>query len=264
MSVSAMKWAFDQKGVTSTEKLVLLALADHADDAGRCWPSVARMEEMTALSERSIRKAIQTLEEKGALSTDRGVGRGNSSKYILKLDSSVDASTPQKVQDSHLLPDTGKGAPRAEKVHVVPEKVQNLHEKVHHVHPNHQEPSRTVKEPPVIPRAPRGTRLPADWQPSSADRDFARSNGINPDKVAPSFRDYWHGRADKGAVKLDWSATWRNWCRRDAERNPQNRSTDQQSAPPKFKNPFLARQYAEMQRQQDQDDDNPHQPLRLI
>ena len=39
---------------------------------------------------------------------------------------------------------------------------------------------------------------------------------------------------------------------------------DQQSAPPKFKNPFLARQYAEMQRQQDQDDDNPHHPLRLI
>jgi hypothetical protein len=31
------------------------------------------------------------------------------------------------------------------------------------------------------------------------------------------FRDYWHARAGPNAVKLDWAATFRNWCRKAAE-----------------------------------------------
>jgi hypothetical protein len=39
-----------------------------------------------------------------------------------------------------------------------------------------------------------------------------------PDKVrreAAAFRDHWCAKAGKEATKLDWLATWRNWCRKD-------------------------------------------------
>lgn len=64
----------------------------------------------------------------------------------------------------------------------------------------------------------RGSRLPPDWQPNLDDRAYAEGLGLDPTRVAEAFRDFWHAKAGKDAVKLDWSATWRGWCRRDAER----------------------------------------------
>lgn len=35
-----------------------------------------------------------------------------------------------------------------------------------------------------------------------------------------AFIDYWRGVAGQRGVKVDWIATWRNWMRRAAERQP--------------------------------------------
>lgn len=37
---------------------------------------------------------------------------------------------------------------------------------------------------------------------------------------AAKFRDYWVAQPGQKGVKLDWPATWRNWCRRAAEPKP--------------------------------------------
>lgn len=65
-----------------------------------------------------------------------------------------------------------------------------------------------------------GSRLPDDWTPTAEDRAFAEQLGLNPHSIAPSFRDYWHGVAGAKGRKVDWSATWRNWCRKTAESGP--------------------------------------------
>jgi len=39
MSTEASSWAWRQR-LTATQKLVLLALADHADHEGICWPGM--------------------------------------------------------------------------------------------------------------------------------------------------------------------------------------------------------------------------------
>lgn len=64
----------------------------------------------------------------------------------------------------------------------------------------------------------RGSRLAADWGPSKEDATFAMELGLDTKKVADEFKDYWHAKAGAGASKRDWHATWRNWCRRNAER----------------------------------------------
>ncbi len=71
-------------------------------------------------------------------------------------------------------------------------------------------------------RADRGTRLPADWEPSGEERSFAQALGIDPAREAATFRDYWHGKPGAAGRKSNWTATWRNWVRRSSERKQGN------------------------------------------
>lgn len=64
----------------------------------------------------------------------------------------------------------------------------------------------------------RATRLPDDWKPSDLDIAFAKRERPGWDdaqvaRTADAFRDYWRA-APKGS-KLDWSATWRTWVRKE-------------------------------------------------
>ena len=60
----------------------------------------------------------------------------------------------------------------------------------------------------------RGSRLPADWQPSPSEAAFALDRGMPQARLnteAEKFRNYWTAKSGAGATKRDWSATWRNW-----------------------------------------------------
>ncbi len=47
---------------------------------------------------------------------------------------------------------------------------------------------------------------------------YARKLGLDPQRTALDFADYWHAKAGHDARKVDWEATWRRWCRQEAER----------------------------------------------
>ncbi|MFT9115238.1 MAG: hypothetical protein ABF443_14225 [Acetobacter malorum] len=79
--------------------------------------------------------------------------------------------------------------------------------------------SDTPYSPPTPKKTdPRGTRLPEDWEPTDEMRSYALSLNLNPTDVGENFRDYWVSAAGAKARKADWTATWRGWCRREAER----------------------------------------------
>lgn len=61
------------------------------------------------------------------------------------------------------------------------------------------------------PRPANGCRLAPDWQP-----DEPGYEGATPATLA-RFRDHWLAQPGAKGRKADWQATWRNWCRRDAE-----------------------------------------------
>jgi len=72
------------------------------------------------------------------------------------------------------------------------------------------------ESPPLIPQVSRrGSRLPDDWGLSQEDWEFADKLGLNEDTF-DSFCDFWRSKPGQAGCKLDWSATWRNWCRKDA------------------------------------------------
>jgi len=69
--------------VSSTEKLVLLVLADcHNDETGRCFPGLAYLSTVTGLNRRTIQRSIQRLEQAGVICVQRGDGY-QSSTYTL-------------------------------------------------------------------------------------------------------------------------------------------------------------------------------------
>lgn len=78
----------------------------------------------------------------------------------------------------------------------------------------------------------RGERLPSDWMPVKADLEFASSKGLPRPRIeneVERFRNYWVSKPGKAAIKLDWSATWRNWILQSLERAPvRGGGTDEQ------------------------------------
>lgn len=61
-----------------TDKLVLLALADNANEAGECYPSLTNVAIRCEISKRTAIRAIQSLVEAGHVSMRKQIGRNSS------------------------------------------------------------------------------------------------------------------------------------------------------------------------------------------
>lgn len=64
MSIKAMSWVWEQH-LASTTKLVLLALADHADDEGTCWPRINGVAAKCGVSDRTVQRVLQKAQDNG-------------------------------------------------------------------------------------------------------------------------------------------------------------------------------------------------------
>lgn len=71
MSWRATSWAAEQVTGSPITKLVLLKLADNANDEGTCWPSVPLIAEHTELSERTVQQHLGRLESLGLVRIER-------------------------------------------------------------------------------------------------------------------------------------------------------------------------------------------------
>lgn len=88
MSLDAMRAAFALQGISPTDALVLLSLANFADEEWSCFPSKDTLEKMTKLSGRAVTMAIRRLEEAGYVARQqrfRENGSATSNRYTLHL-----------------------------------------------------------------------------------------------------------------------------------------------------------------------------------
>lgn len=93
-----------------------------------------------------------------------------------------------------------------------------------HIHIQDREERETIVSPKKDASAKRGTRLAEDWKPSENERLWAASKGCSEARIAreaEAFRNFWIAKPGQGGVKLDWSATWRNWILNALERRPE-------------------------------------------
>lgn len=86
MSISVMTRVWRESSRQGNELLLLLALADHADDDGVCWPGIALLARKSRNSERHVKRLLVKLEHAGELYVrDRRGGRGRSNRYLLTV-----------------------------------------------------------------------------------------------------------------------------------------------------------------------------------
>jgi hypothetical protein len=76
MSIRVMSQVWDL-ALPAFEKLVLLALADCANDEGECWPSVSTLKRKTGAGERTIQRSIRALETLGIVERVETYGKSN-------------------------------------------------------------------------------------------------------------------------------------------------------------------------------------------
>lgn len=75
----SMVWA---KGPTKpADRLMLLALADNADDCGLAWPGMERLAAKCCVTTNAARRTVRRLEEAGWVSTVTGGGTIDGGKY---------------------------------------------------------------------------------------------------------------------------------------------------------------------------------------
>ena len=81
-------------------------------------------------------------------------------------------------------------------------------------------PPKPKQLPSARPRASaqRGSRLSPDWTLPEDWRQWSLMNFVHASETmiaaeADQFRDFWISKTGHSATKLDWQATWRNWCR---------------------------------------------------
>jgi DNA-binding transcriptional regulator YhcF (GntR family) len=63
MSLTAMVWALKQKVGNPAAKLVLLKIADNANDRGLAWPSISTIAEICEIDKTTVRRHLKRLEE---------------------------------------------------------------------------------------------------------------------------------------------------------------------------------------------------------
>lgn len=184
-----------------SEKLVLLALADCANDEGQCWPSMATLAKKCSKSDRTVQASIKALVAAGHLTRMEVLGKG--CRYVVH-------PTPEAASPPKRLPPEKASPPKG--TTPTPEAASD-------------KPSRTITSPVASPppRTRGGKikpfRLPEDWKPDRfADGTVARAvidrRGREWALAAiEAFRNWAANAADRDGIgrKTDWQKAWANW-----------------------------------------------------
>lgn len=95
-----MTAVFDTRVGSQSKKLVLLALADNANENGECWPSLAVVAKKAELDPRTISRIIQFFEKKQWVTISRKAGEPNHYHFNLAKftsDTTMSGDTPDTI-----------------------------------------------------------------------------------------------------------------------------------------------------------------------
>ncbi|TAK84203.1 MAG: helix-turn-helix domain-containing protein [Betaproteobacteria bacterium] len=99
MSNRLLTAVWERSSAKGGDLLVLLAIADRADDGGSAFPSIADISSRARMSPRNARRAIAHLHDAGELLLERGGGRSsNRYRVLVGGNSTADNLSPQPGQ----------------------------------------------------------------------------------------------------------------------------------------------------------------------
>jgi hypothetical protein len=182
VSLRTMTCVWANSRASSGTLLVLLAIADFADDDGKAWPSVETLARKSRLSERAVRYALRELEKMGELATLKEAGPGGVNMYRVHVRG---VGQGQLFQGANIAGGQSDGR-------VLP-----------------PEPSLTTNPLSTRTRGKAGRCSPEEAAAYFAER------GLNGDSA--EFVDHFEkvGWKTKAGPLADWKAAARNWSRQE-------------------------------------------------
>ena len=204
MSVHKISAVFRNSKSQGTARVVLLALANYADEKGICWPGFGCLSRDANVDRRNIIRAINGLIKLGEIEKI-GTGPHGSNKYKITVSSGAGVtSDTAATSDDGVTIGSGAGVTR-----VVAEASPK--------------PSLHVNNTSIeIETKLKGSKIAADWKPSESDCAYAASKGYSDKQIAclaEGFCTHWSSADAKKPLKKDWKATWRKWVQNDIKFN---------------------------------------------
>ncbi|EAN6867518.1 helix-turn-helix domain-containing protein [Salmonella enterica] len=203
MSMNLMAKAMSIKVGNPLRKLVLIKLADNANDNGECWPSYQHIADHCECSKSAVKEHISALIKLGLMTKENRVGvnngKGNTSNvYRLHL-----TSTPVPPESTPpVTPKSTGGSPKSTPVPpestppVPPAGTRTSHS---------FEP---VKEP--LDNKKKLSSMPEGFSPSASHQKMAEEYGISLQEEFDKFTDH---HISKGSKFIDWNRALNTWLR---------------------------------------------------
>ncbi|ECQ4765107.1 helix-turn-helix domain-containing protein [Salmonella enterica subsp. enterica] len=192
MSMNLMAKAMSIKVGNPLRKLVLIKLADNANDEGECWPSYQHIADQCEVSRSTVKSHIRALEDMGLLKREfRRKGELNQSNvFYLTLDNAQQIppeSGGAGADRGGAGADLGGGAGADPRTY-------------HSFEP--------VKEP--LERKKKPSSMPEGFSPSASHQKMAEEFGISLQDEFDKFTDH---HLSKGSKFIDWSRALNTWLR---------------------------------------------------
>ncbi len=113
MSIQAVAWVLEDENVPGFARLVLISLANHADNkTGHSWPSVATIAKEAHISQRSVHTYLGALRRNGYIDVESGrtkAGKARSNNYWILFDRPKEPWIFNKKDDDQCAPDSHIG-----------------------------------------------------------------------------------------------------------------------------------------------------------
>ncbi|HIB9044522.1 TPA: helix-turn-helix domain-containing protein [Citrobacter braakii] len=221
--MNLMAQAMSIKVGNPLRKLVLIKLADNANDKGECWPSYQHIADHCECSKTAVRDHVNALIDMGFLSKENRVGinngKGNTSNvYYIHLNRGAMPPKDTAPMSSYGTPIAPDGiAP------IAPDGTRTSHSFEPVKEPNSLSAQSGFVSAAAKRRlgiSPGGEiPLPPLFKPSAEHIAMATEKGVSIETELLNFIDYHKAR---GTTLIDWNSAFRVWIR-NARVNPLTR-----------------------------------------
>lgn len=200
--------------------LVLLALADFADDQGRAYPSIPTLAQRARLTDRHVSRIVSTLVTSGEVVAENRIGGRNlSTRYRVIINPDAHVSVPEVLNTdagdrvSEPLEGSKPGHPRPETLtstSINPDTHVSRSVMIRH------EPLGAAPSPKKL-RAKKTQKhpIPDDFSLTAERRAIAEEHGLNPEAFFGNFKDRCGAN---GYLYKDPDRAWSAWCRTEGLR----------------------------------------------
>ncbi|EPL1955524.1 helix-turn-helix domain-containing protein [Citrobacter freundii] len=221
MSRAATDWAWSLE-LKASQKLLMLSLADRADESHCCYPSIQRLVKDTGMDRKTIGKWVGQMIEDGLI-TDTGERKGKTKQVrVLRLNIEVKEyqkrNSTENGNDTKFTHETSPNLDTKRSQNWDTESVIEPVKEPNSLSGREGFMSEAAKR--RIGISPGGEiPLPPMFKPNEEHIAMAREKGVSIETELLNFKDYHTAR---GTVLLDWNSAFRVWIR-NARVNPLTR-----------------------------------------